>query len=146
MTQKKIVLDSTGQTLAENVRRIREGLALSVRQLANRLTLAGRSISPSAIAKIERCERRVDTDDLMALAIALEVSPLALLLPQDLRGEVRVTGAPAVPGSQAWAWAQGRAVLRYPDSADEEERRRLQAAFWLRVTPLGLQVPRGEGA
>lgn len=67
----------------------------------------------TTISKIERGERRVDTDDLIALAIALRVSPLTLLLPwADTPGEsAELTGSGPTTVAAAWAWADGRQPL-----------------------------------
>ncbi|MEU2311200.1 helix-turn-helix domain-containing protein [Streptomyces albidoflavus] len=50
-----------------------------MRELSSRLKLLGRPILPSGITKIEQGQRRVDVDDLVALAIALKVTPNRLL-------------------------------------------------------------------
>lgn len=132
------ITDPTGRTVADNVRRYREGLALSTYQLSKRLADAGRPIAPSAIAKIERAERRVDAGDLVALSTALQVTPISLLLPKNAKGSVEITGGGTVDGRDAWKWAQGRDLLRYPADADEEQRQRMRAMYLLRVTPQGL--------
>lgn len=132
------ITDATGRTVADNVRRYREGSGLSTYQLSKRLGDAGRSIAPSAIAKIERAERRVDVGDLVALAAALEVTPISLLLPRSAKGTTEITGGGTVDGRDAWRWAQGRDLLRYPADADEEQRQRLRAMYLLRVTPQGI--------
>ena len=66
-------------------------------------------MSWSAIGKIENRTRKVDVDDLMALAVALDVSPLGLLLPQSSASEdvVEVTGMHG-PAIALWLWAAGR--------------------------------------
>jgi transcriptional regulator with XRE-family HTH domain len=141
------ITDPTGRAVADNVRRYREGLALSTYQLSKLLADAGRTISPSAIAKIERAERRVDVGDLMALAVALHVTPISLLLPRSAKGSVEITGGGTVDGRQAWKWAQGRDLLRYPASADKEQRERLHVMYLLRVAPQGIgwDTTTGEG-
>lgn len=80
------ITDETGKTVAANVRRLREARGLSTYDLSRALAEAGRPIAPSAIAKVERAERRVDVGDLMALAVVLGVSPVTLLLPANARG------------------------------------------------------------
>src|SRR5690606_19823410 len=55
------------------------GLGLSQRALADRLAEHGRPMQVSGVSKIEAGERRVDVDDLVALARALEVTPAHLL-------------------------------------------------------------------
>lgn len=56
-----------------NLRRIREERRHSLRSLADRMREMGRSVLPSALGKMESGERRIDVDDLVALAAALRV-------------------------------------------------------------------------
>lgn len=97
---------ATGRTVAQNIQRARKSQQISLQELERRLADAGRKISFSGLSKIERADRRVDVDDLMAIAIALDLSPLGLLLPVDQEPDktVDVTGA---SGSLAifWEWA-----------------------------------------
>lgn len=71
-------LGSVGQRVAKEVERLRG--RTTVRELSARLSKLGRPILPSGITKIEQGSRRVDVDDLVALAIALKVTPTRLLL------------------------------------------------------------------
>lgn len=71
-------LGSVGQRVAKEVARLRG--RTPVRELSARLAKLGRPILPSGITKIEQGSRRVDVDDLVALALALEVTPTRLLL------------------------------------------------------------------
>lgn len=55
----------------------------------------------------------------MALAVALNVSPLDLILPANTDELALITGARhAIPASDLWAWARGRQAL---DSELDEE-------------------------
>lgn len=101
-------IDATGLVVAANVRRLRSELQLTTGQLAALLEAAGRPIIANAITKIEQGRRRVSVDDLMSLAIALNVTPNALLLPHALKDRSRPTGAQdAVSGAALWSWACG---------------------------------------
>lgn len=94
MAGKKTDIGPTAETLSRNLTRLREAKGLTFTQVSKRLADGGRSISPLAVRRIEDGERRVDVDDLMALAIALDVSPTYFLMP-DTEGpgdEVIVTG------------------------------------------------------
>ena len=71
-------LGSVGQRVAKEVARLRG--RTTVRELSTRLAKLGRPILPSGITKIEQGSRRVDVDDLVALAVALKVTPTRLLL------------------------------------------------------------------
>lgn len=107
------ITDPSGRTVAANVRRVREARGWSTYELARKLKEAGRPISPSALAKIERAERRVDVGDLMALAVALNVAPSGLLLPVDTEplDDVEITGGRTVRALDAWEWIDGRTPL-----------------------------------
>ena len=64
------------------------------------MTKLGRPILPSGITKIEQGKRRVDVDDLVALAVALEVTPTRLLL-----GPPPTDGTAEDPAhEEVWEW------------------------------------------
>lgn len=84
MAGKKLDLGATGETVAANVTRLRDAAGLNYTEMSERLADAGRVISPVAVRRIESGERRVDTDDLVALALALGVSPITLLIPGNV--------------------------------------------------------------
>lgn len=77
--QKKNPLGPTGRTVADNIKRLRGDTQYV--KLAARLEKLGRPIPTLGLRKIESYERRVDADDLVALAAALGVSPVTLLMP-----------------------------------------------------------------
>jgi transcriptional regulator with XRE-family HTH domain len=110
---QKNPLAASGLTLMQNIRRIRQGRRLTYVDLSDRLTDVGRRVPVLGLARIERGERRVDVDDLVALAVALRVSPLALLLPwaDDQDTYVEITGAKVAPAGAVWAWADGQQPL-----------------------------------
>ncbi|MGW7106998.1 helix-turn-helix domain-containing protein [Streptomyces xanthophaeus] len=134
--------DATGRQVAANVRRIREVRGWSTYDLSRVLAKAGRPIAPSAIAKVERAERRVDVGDLVALAAVLGVSPASLLLPNDdlPTKSVEITGAGTVPADTAWEWASNKRPLRLP----EETRKRLMLEYKLYALPPGMAGLVGE--
>lgn len=122
---KTQITDPIGRNVAANVRRVREAQGWSTYQLAGKLKEAGRPISPSAVAKLERAERRVDVGDLVALAVVLNVNPSALLLPRD-DGDTVVQVVPAdnygVLASRAWNWADGgERLLGHPEQEQDIE-------------------------
>lgn len=81
MAGRKLELGATGAALADNLSRLRQERGFNYTDLSNRLAARNRDIPPLAIRRIEEGNRRVDVDDLMALAFALGVSPISLLLP-----------------------------------------------------------------
>ena len=107
--EKKNPLGPTGEQVRANVVRIREARGMTKKQLADRVQELGRPIPALGISRIEAGTRRVDADDLVALANALRVSPATLLLPWAERADdaVEVTAAGAVPAAAAWLWADG---------------------------------------
>jgi len=79
MAGKKLELGVTGRAVAANVERLRG--KENYTDLSRRLDKLGRDIPPLALRRIEDGTRRVDADDLVALAVALGVSPASLLMP-----------------------------------------------------------------
>jgi transcriptional regulator with XRE-family HTH domain len=115
MAGKKMDLGPTGGTVAGNLTRLREGAGLTYTEVSRLLTEVGRDVSPLGVRRIEDGTRRVDVDDLMALSVALNVNPNALLLPH-YSGDVEIghelTAVPdTVTGEGAWAWADGWQAL-----------------------------------
>lgn len=108
---KKNNLGPTGETVRENVVRLRG--AMQYKELSERLSAIGRPIHPVSLKRIETGERRVDADDLMALAIALETTTNALLLPRFGDGSpLELTGAADINFWDAWWWAEGSGTLK----------------------------------
>lgn len=146
MAEKKNPLGPTGQQVRANIRRFREQRKLSYRELSDRLTEAGRPIPTLGLSRIENGERRVDADDLIALAVALKVNPSALLLPANVvgreAGDVEITGAGLVPGWLAWGWADGWSPLADPE--DEAYRQDL-IDFLTNVRPQGWDARKNVG-
>lgn len=107
----------TSRHVAANLRRIRNARGLSTTKLAALLKDAGQPIPATGITRIEKGERRVDVDDLTALAVALGVSPSAFLLPPTDSPEqtVDITGGGSVPSDTAWAWLDGTRPLHLPE-------------------------------
>ena len=64
-------LGPTGERTAENFKDLREQSGASLRSLSTKLDEIGRPIPPASLMKIEKRTRRVDVDDLMALALVL---------------------------------------------------------------------------
>jgi transcriptional regulator with XRE-family HTH domain len=114
--------DATAAAVSANVRRLRKDKNLGLRGLANKLGEVGRPLGHSAVDQIEKGTRRVDVDDLMALASALGVSPCTLLMPPmpgddhnqmaDSTEMVEVPGEDApIPAGRLWLWLRAEAPL-----------------------------------
>lgn len=110
---------ATAAAVAANVERLRKARGMTIYSLSGALSKAGRPITPSAIAKIEKRQRQVTVDDLTALADVLDVSPVALLLPRMPDEPVSITPAKAVPWQAAWRWALGEQPAFTPDGDDD---------------------------
>lgn len=87
--RRAIEVGPHGRRLAANLYRIRNARGLTTRKLAQRLSDLGRPIPASGLTRIEKGQRRVDVDDLLALASTLRVEPMQLL-ERDLAIEVRI--------------------------------------------------------
>jgi len=104
----------TSSAVAANVAKFRGDLGMNYTELSEQLEkIAGWSINAVGIRRIEKGERRVTPDDLVALALAFRVSPISLLMPQlrtvQAEDEVTFTGMKApMRADTAWAWLQAR--------------------------------------
>lgn len=134
-------LGPTGQAVAVNVARIRNALGMSTYKLSEELAELGRPIAASAISKIEGGTRRVDTDDLMALAVVFDVPPSALLLPPTAEGRIVLISDYMNEAGRVWDWAEGSRPLHVPPDDDGE----YWNAFETRAKPPGRRRFRSGG-
>lgn len=104
---RKITLGPAGTQISESVRRLREKDKLTYVELSKRLTEIGRPIPVLGLRRIEAGERRVDVDDLEALAHALGVPPVQLVFPVGSVDEVEVPPGLVVPTATALRWFTG---------------------------------------
>lgn len=107
----KLPLGASGVTVAANVKRLMESQNLTFAALAAKLENVDRKIPTLGLRKIVAETRRVDADDLVALAVALGVSPVTLLMPaaDDVTDPVHVTGIRGpVAAIGVWEWMRGR--------------------------------------
>lgn len=107
---QRVVVGEVGARVGENVASLRG--RMSFRELAERLNEQGRPIDGPGVFKIEHGFRRVDVEDLLALAVALGCSPNRLLLSAEADDEpVTLTSATTTTRRDAWRWATGEAPL-----------------------------------
>lgn len=106
-------LGPTGESVRANIRRIRDQKKISGPELSARLSQLGRDIPAIGIQRIESGARRVDVDDLVAIALALNVPPVVLLMPEAVEATdlVRTTGLTEdVEAQRIWDWLGGDAA------------------------------------
>jgi transcriptional regulator with XRE-family HTH domain len=115
---KKTSLGPVGDVLRGNIKRIREAQRLTYVALSERLTELGRPIPVLGLRRIERGERRVDVDDLVALAVALATPPVDLMVPGDAADDATYGVTPEVSTTAAVAreWISGTDFLTKPES------------------------------
>jgi transcriptional regulator with XRE-family HTH domain len=101
-----------------NVEKLRRSNKLTYKELSGRLERLGRPIPVLGLSRLERGERRVDVDDLVALALALDTTPNRLLLPwldaADVADDGTLTLAVSRDPQELWAWATGERALGRP--------------------------------
>lgn len=103
-----------GERVAENIRRLRRQAEMTTYQLAGRLTELGVPMDQSSVTRVERVQRGVSVDELVAFAVALGVSPNALLLPEPFAaadGQYGVTPTTTAEAASMWEWATGEQQL-----------------------------------
>lgn len=106
--------------LMNNIRTIREANRVTYVELSQRLEALGRPIAVLGLRRIEKGERRVDVEDLLALAQALGVHPIDLLVPADGNGDpYTVTPGTVTTVTVARAWITGDGFLKEPENPAE---------------------------
>lgn len=135
-------IGEVGRRLGGRVRIVRNEVGLTQNDLSARLAAIGRPMPTASIGRLESGDRRVDVDDLMALAYVLDVSPLSLLLPftEKPDDEVRPTGVGrTMDAATAWTWAAGSEPNWY-DSGNREYQERTWRDFRRRSHPWWLKL------
>ncbi|WP_433212499.1 helix-turn-helix domain-containing protein [Dactylosporangium sp. CS-047395] len=109
----EVLRGAVAERVRHNIKQIRQDRKLTGAQLAELLGALGRPMQPTAVNKIETGARRVDVDDVVAFALALNTTPNRLLLndPADGHEEIEVAPHVVATASQAWTWANGQQVL-----------------------------------
>lgn len=102
--------DGGGAVVGQRVRELRRRVDMTQEQLAARLAECGAPMDRVTVAKIETGARGVSVDDLLVLGLALDVSPIALLLPGD--GDELPVGSDSFTSGDLLAWLRGALPLR----------------------------------
>jgi transcriptional regulator with XRE-family HTH domain len=95
--------ETVGDQIAASVARLRQEKRLPYTELSKRLEDLGQPIPVLGLRRIERGARRLDADELAALAKALDVPPFALLFPIGDAGTVEI-----LPGYVVDRWAAAK--------------------------------------
>lgn len=141
----------TAAEVARNISRVRFARNMTQQALSDRMAELGRPIPTSSIGKIESGLRTVDVDDLMALAAALDVSPLGLLLPRtgSPEDELEATGAQG-KAEILWLWGTGYSSPK-SESVPQGQQRKQANDFvdvslprWLETFPVITRLPAGS--
>ncbi len=136
MPERRETERTTSQVVGRNVARIRGGRAMTTRALAAALTELGVPLTSSGITDIEAGRRTVSVDQLTALATALDVSPIALLMPgsgPENDHRVKLTGTPTVLSLAMLPWLRGDVPIRaeeWDDAFEVEAFRRRSLPSW----------------
>ncbi|MEK9524643.1 helix-turn-helix transcriptional regulator [Streptomyces venezuelae] len=93
MAARPLEIGPAGVHVGLAVSRLREARGWDQEALGERLAAGGRPMSQPILSRVEAATRRVDVDDLIAIAAAFGV-PVALLLPPEA-----AASTPAGPGS-----------------------------------------------
>lgn len=90
---------------------------MDLRTFSERVKETGRSMSTSALSKVENGDRRVDVDDLTVFAYILQTTPAALLAPPE--GAPPPTGVPSdqFNREEIEVWVRGQAKFTTEDLA-----------------------------
>jgi transcriptional regulator with XRE-family HTH domain len=138
----------TGERVGENLARVREYRRLTTAKLAEAVAAQGVPMNATTVTKIEKKDRRVTVDELVALAVVLGVSPTLLLLPIDPPEQepshpgsehVAITEETSVPWETAWRWLHGQRPLH--DASQRQNR-----DFWFTNRPYESDNPEDEAA
>jgi transcriptional regulator with XRE-family HTH domain len=131
----------TSDSVAENLKRLRNEQRLNYTEVSELLfSRAHWDIAPTAIRRIEEGVRRVSVDDLVALAVALGVSPATLLMPHHVSpgARAKATGTGTQNAVNIWNWLTARNALK-GEAAQKE-----LLEFWMRSWPAWEQEHIGE--
>jgi len=100
---KRVPIGPAGRYVLTALHRYRKRRKLNLSAMSRRLEELGRYIPAQGLKRIECGDRRVDVDDLIALARVLDVPPIKLILPVGQAEDAEV-----LPGQVCDTWATVR--------------------------------------
>lgn len=131
----EVVPGPIARNVVENVIRLRKSLHLTKEALSTELANLGRPIRATGLARLEAGNRRVDADDLVALAMAFKVSPITLLLPYTATGDIQLSEKVETYAVAAWEWMRALRPLDLPETQEDADA--LGVDFMRRSLPMG---------
>lgn len=134
MSAKKAEPTTAQATLAARVSELRARRGYSLRELSRRLGDLGHPLDPSTLLRLERAERHATLEDVLALALALDVAPVHLFVPFPPETPVAVTPTTSASAGHVRAWVRGERPLEGVDK--DTYRRETPAAWYERETGL----------
>lgn len=106
------------ETVATNLRRLRDLRGLTAQQLADKIaSQGGGRLRPDYISLVENRRRSLTLEEALLVAVALDVTPAALLMPDTPDPAAQVTPTPSMrtyPARTVWLWLTGRRALEEP--------------------------------
>ena len=99
------------QVLAGRLRQARVLREWTQENFIDELRKSGIIMDRTTLAKIERAQRKVRVDELLAMAACLDASPLFLLAPGQLEAEVQLTPKRRIESFALLEWARGDGPL-----------------------------------
>jgi len=122
------------ERLGREVRRLRVAKGwTSQARLATEVQNLGVDLDQSAVSRIETGKRATTVEELLALAAALEVSPVSLLFPGPANERAVIAPSVVIPSGEARAWVRGEAALPGYDERFYEEQ---SPDFWGEISGL----------
>jgi transcriptional regulator with XRE-family HTH domain len=129
---------SKGEVVARRTREIREHRGWLQADFLNRLDALGHHMEQATLSRIENGVRRVTVDELVLLALALDVSPAHLVVPVDQTARVELAPGTVERAVDVLRWFTGRQALRDTDAKvyarEMPKAARADAALMLRAT------------
>lgn len=132
-----------------NLPRFRGLRRMTLTDLSEKLEALGRPLSPPILSAVENGKRRIDVDDLIHFALALDVSPAALLMPPadtldaDLGDVPGFPDQPAVEAVDWWQWLRSEYPLWAGPNTSEFEVQRWRWDINPVFTRKRREAPRG---
>lgn len=102
MGARKVEQGPVGESVRTAVAALRRQRRLSLNELSDLMSEAGRPVLPNGLHRIEQGGRRVDVDDLVALAACLGVAP-GVLLGSEERASVLIAMSNDNPSGLSYA-------------------------------------------